>query len=115
VTRITLYLNSACARCQWIARVHTFFDRLGRAAVSTATRPAGPLRPGGIAVVAARMGEPSRGVAAVRRIARQIPDYLPLLPLLYVPPVARRIDREARGCGESCAAPVLPAHAEVRS
>jgi hypothetical protein len=114
VTRSTLYLNPDCARCRRMVMAK-FFDRLGCIAVSTATGPAGPLRPGEIAVGDARTGELSRGVAAVRRIARQIPAYLPLLSLLYVPPVAQRIDREARGRSESCAASVPPAHAEVRS
>jgi hypothetical protein len=44
------------------------------------------------------------------------PAYLPLLPLLYLPPVARRIDREARGCADgSCVVSAPPTHAEVRS
>jgi hypothetical protein len=38
------------------------------------------------------------GVAAVRAIARQVPLYWPLLPLLWWPPIARRADADARGC-----------------
>ena len=87
-------------------RVHHFFDWLGRVETSTARS-----RPGRCAWVrssssitgrARRSGAwmPSAGSA------RQIPAYYPLLPLLRVPPIARKIDRETRGCEDgTCGIP----------
>ena len=104
--RIILYHHPDCARCRRIARVHRFFDWLGRVQASTAIPPTGPLRLGEIAVEDARTGETIRGVDAVREVFRNIPAYAPLLPLLRIPMVARRVDREVRGCSEGgCSVP----------
>jgi hypothetical protein len=106
--RITIFHNKDCVKCRRIARVNRFFDWLGRVDISTADPRIGPMRPGEIAVEDARTGEIVQGVAAVRRIYRNIPAYWPLLPLLSVPFIARRIDRETRGCDDgSCAVPVI--------
>jgi hypothetical protein len=104
--RITIYRHPDCARCAKIARFHKAFDWLGRIQNSTARPPSGPLRLGEIAVEDHLSGETSQGVEAVRKVFRQIPAYWPLLPLLYIPPIARRVDADVRGCGgESCAVP----------
>jgi hypothetical protein len=108
--RVTLHRHPECERCRRIARVHRTFNWLGRVAFSTEPPPAGALRPGQIALVVGRTGEELRGVQAVRALARQIPAYWPLLPLLHLPPVARSIDRELEGCdGDACAIDPPPA------
>jgi hypothetical protein len=105
--RITLYRHPECARCRRIARVHRFFDWLGHVECSTAQPPGlPPLKPGEIAVEDARTSEMLQGVAAVRRIAREIPAYAALRPFLAIPAVSRAVDREVRGCEDgACALP----------
>ena len=105
--RITIFHHPDCGRCHRIARVHKFFDWLGRVRISTAIPPTGPLQPGEIAVRNDRTGETLQGVRAVRLVAGTIPAYLPVLPLLYLPPVARWVERSVRPCkDESCAVPI---------
>jgi hypothetical protein len=36
-------------------------------------------------------------------VARQVPLYWPLLPLLHVPDIRRRVDRELRGACDAAA------------
>lgn len=107
MSRIMLYHNGECGRCRRITRMHRFFDWLGRLNISTAESPVGSLKVGEIAVQCSRSGEVLQGVAAVRKVFRQVPMYWLFLPLLYVPFIARRIDREVRGC-EGGACQVLP-------
>lgn len=104
--RITLYHHRDCAKCRRIAGVHRRFDWLGRVAISTEDPPGGPpLVMGEIAVEDMATGEVFRGAEAVRRLFRQIPAYWVLLPVLRVPAVARRVERETRGCADgSCEA-----------
>ncbi|HET6572081.1 MAG TPA: hypothetical protein VFG68_00640 [Fimbriiglobus sp.] len=104
--RITIFHHPDCVRCHRIARVNKLFDWLGRLRISTAIPPTGPLQPGEIAVRDDRTGETVQGVRAARRVAGNILAYLPLLPLLYLPPVARWVDRSVRPCEDgSCAVP----------
>ena len=103
--RITIYRHPDCARCAKIARVHRSLDWLGRLRFSTGLPKCGPLRLGEIAVEDTRTEEIAKGVEAVRRIYRQVPAYLPLLPLLWIPPIARWVDRDVRGCEEGCTVP----------
>ena len=105
--RVTLFHHPNCARCLKIARVHRTMDWLRRVEFSTADPPTGPLVPGEIAVRDEATGRVFAGVAAVDRLFREIPAYWPLRLLLRCPPVARRVDREVRGCADgSCAVPV---------
>jgi hypothetical protein len=106
MARITLFRNPTCAKCAKIARTHQRFDWFRRIAHSTETSPLGPLVPGQIAVRDERSGATVTGVEAVRQIVRQVPLYWAMLPLLYVPAVARKVDRETRGCADgACALP----------
>jgi hypothetical protein len=105
--RVTLFHNKDCGRCRKIARVHRAMDWFGRVEVRTDDPPTGPLKLGEITVHDHRTGEWFVGVAAVRRLFREIPAYWPLRPLLWLPPVARKVDRDVRGCADgSCAVPV---------
>lgn len=96
---IRIYRNPRCPRCARLAALHLRLDWLRRIEDSTAP-PAGrtPLRMGEIVVENLRTGALLEGAQAVRAIARSVPLYWPLLPLLGVPFVARRADAEARGC-----------------
>ena len=112
--RITVFHHKDCRRCRRIARVHRFFDWLNRVEISTETPAIGPLVPGQIAVLDHKTGETLQGVDAVRAIYRNIPAYIPFFPLLRVPAIARKIDRDVRGCADgSCAVPQT--QREVRS
>jgi hypothetical protein len=112
--RITLFHHKDCVRCRRIARIHRFFDWLNRIEVSTETPAIGPLVLGQIAVLDHKTGETLQGIDAVRMVFRNIPAYVPFLPLLRVPAIAQKIDREVRGCADgSCAVP--PVTHEVRS
>lgn len=105
--RITIFHHPDSGKCRRIARVHKFFDLLGRVRISAAIPLTGPLQPGEIAVRDACSGETLQGVRAVRLIAGSIPAYLPLLPLPYLPAVEHRLERSVRPCeDESCAVPV---------
>jgi hypothetical protein len=107
VKRITIFHHPDCGKCHRIARVHKFFDWLGRVRVSTAIPPTGPLQPGEIAVRNDRTGETFQGVRAVRLLAGSVLAYLPLLPLLYLPPLAHRVERSMSPCDDgSCAVSV---------
>lgn len=104
--RIVIYHNPRCAKCRRIARTHRLFDWLSRIDVSTADPRTGPLQMGEIAVENLANGEILKGVEAVRMIARQVPAYLPLRAASYIPPIARYLDAQARGCADgSCEVP----------
>jgi hypothetical protein len=105
-----MFHNPNCARCRKIARVHRAMDWLGRVETSTADPPTGPLKLGEITVRDNRTGEWFVGVRAVRRLSREIPAYWAVRPLLWVPSIARKVDRDVRGCADgSCALPARPA------
>jgi hypothetical protein len=100
--KIRIHRHPRCPRCARLAALHRRFDWLDRIDDSTAAPPArAPLRLGEIAVQDLRTGALLEGVAAVRAIARQVPLYWPLVPLLWLPPIARRADADARGCDSS--------------
>ncbi len=109
--RIIVYRNPDCEKCRKFARLHDVFDWFHCVECSTATPRSGPLAMGEIAVEKLDTGEIIKGVEAVRCISRQIPAYLPFLPLLRIPAIARMVDRDVRGCGDgSCAVPPTRGH-----
>jgi hypothetical protein len=106
VKRIVVYHNHDCAKCRRIARVHRLFDWLNRVETSTDESKTGPLLPGEIAVEDLRTGAIVKGLDAVRLVGRNVPAYALFLPFLRIPSIARKIDREVRGCSDgSCAVP----------
>jgi hypothetical protein len=100
VVTVRLYRHPRCARFAWC---HRALDWLRRFEDSTGTSPVGPLRPGEVVVQDLRRGMTLRGAAAFALLCRQIPAYWPLLPLLRIPALRRRIEREFDGCaGAGC-------------
>jgi hypothetical protein len=116
--RIIIYRHPECERCAKFARVHHLLDWLHRAEPSAATPPTGPLRMGEVVVEEIATGRVFAGAEALAKIFRQIPLYWPLQPLLRIPAVRRRVDRELSGCADgSCEvrpparpAPFAPRH-----
>lgn len=98
---IRLYRHPDCAKCARFARLHHRLDWLGRFEDATGVSPMGPLRMGEVVVRDLRSGETRRGAAGFVLLCRQIPAYWPLLPLLRIPALRRRIDRELHGCGDT--------------
>ena len=54
-------------------------------------------------------GQTFKGIAAVRKVLRQIPAYYPLIPLMYLPPIAKKMDTMVRGCEEGSCEPQIQA------
>ena len=101
---IKLYRHADCATCARYARLHRRLDWLGRFEDSTGVSPVGPLRMGEVVLRDLHNGETSRGAAGFTLLCRQIPAYWPLLPLLRIPAVRGRVEREFSGCaGNRCA------------
>jgi hypothetical protein len=104
MTSIRLYRHPDCAKCARFARLHRRLDWLGRFEDATGVSPVGPLRMGEVVVQDLRSGETLRGAAGFTLLCRQIPAYWLLLPLLRIPAVRRRVEREFSGCaGNRCA------------
>jgi hypothetical protein len=95
---IRLYRHPECERCAGYARMHHSLDWLNRFEDSTQTPADGPLRVGEIAVQDLRKGVVLRGIACFRLLCKQVPAYWLLLPLTYLPPVRRRIEKDICGC-----------------
>ena len=103
---ITIFRHPDCERCARMARFHHRFDWLHRIEDTTVTPPGhDPVAIGQILVQRQPSGPLLEGIEAVREIFRQIPLYWLCLPLLYLPPIASRIDADARGCADQCAVP----------
>lgn len=104
---IRIHRHRDCDRCARMAATHHKLDWLDRVDDTTDPPPGRwPVQKGEIAVLDLRSGKLLEGVAAVRTIARQVPLYWPVLPLLRIPPLARWVDMDARGCsGNECAMP----------
>lgn len=97
---IRLYRHPGCAKCARFARLHRRLDWLGRFSDSTAVSPVGPLRLGQVVVQDLRSGATLRGAEGFALLCRQIPLYWPCLPLLRLPWLRHRIERELDGCDD---------------
>jgi len=96
--RIVIYRHPECEKCARMARLHHLFDWFDRVAVVTTTPPTGPLQMGEIIVEDLPTGRFLAGAEGLNLICRQIPLYWLILPLLWIPAVRARADRETRGC-----------------
>ena len=94
---VRLYRHPDCAR---FARWHRRLDWLRRFKDSTGLSPVGPLRLGEVVVQDLRHDATLRGAAGFTLLCRQIPAYWPLLPLLRIPAVRHRVEREFSGCAD---------------
>lgn len=109
--RVLIYRHPDCERCARIARLHRLFDWLGRISTSTATPPGGPLVPGRIVVIDLVRHVRVRGVDAVALICRHVLPYWPMLVLLRIPAVRRKVAHDIDpDLAEDCAAAGGVAH-----
>jgi len=109
--KLRIYRHPDCQKCREISSLHQKLDWLHRLEFSTETPSCGPLQMGEIAVEKIGAGQFFKGASAVRLIFSQVPAYISLYPLLWLPPVAQRIDRDLSGCdGNACAVAARPNH-----
>jgi len=100
---VRVYRNPECPKCARYAAWHRRLDWLGRVDTSTSIPRGGPLRMGEVVVEDLRSGQIHGGADGFELLAHQVPAYWPLLPLLHVRFMRRRIDREMRGaCDSTC-------------
>jgi hypothetical protein len=104
---IRVYRNPNCAKCAKYARMHERLDWLDRVETSTCTPPGrAPLRLGEVVIEDLRTQQLHEGADAFALLARQVPAYWPMLALLPIPTVRKRVDAEMRAaCTESCEIP----------
>ena len=100
---LRVYRNPHCAKCARFAKVNHFLDWLNRLEPSTEIPPTGPLRMGEVVVEELATGRIHRGAEGIEMVWRQVPAFMLLLPLFWVPAFRRYVDREVRGCeGDAC-------------
>lgn len=103
---VRVHRNPDCPKCARYAAWHHRLDWLGRVETSTAKPRGGALAMGEVVVEDLRDGAIHEGAEGFALLARQVPAYWLLIPLLRVPAVRRRIDREMRGaCDSTCEIP----------
>lgn len=100
---LTLHYNASCRDCVGQASRTARLDWFGRVALSTEPSPLGEVPVGEIVVVDRRRKRLFTGVFATRRVWMEVPLFLPLGLLLYVPPIRRIVGRRYPGCnGDAC-------------
>ncbi len=100
---VRVYRNPNCPKCARYAAWHDRLDWLDRVETSTATPATGALAMGEVVVEDLSDRTIHQGADGFALLARQVPLYWPLLPLLHVPGLRRRVDRELRGaCDTTC-------------
>lgn len=104
---VRVYRNPDCPKCASYARWHERLDWLGRVETSAQTPPGhAPLHRGEVIVGDLRDGRLHEGADGFALLARQVPAYWPILAVLPIPAVRKRVDRELRGdCNGSCELP----------
>ncbi|MXV96193.1 MAG: hypothetical protein F4Y07_10160 [Gemmatimonadetes bacterium] len=100
---LTLHYNAACPDCVRQASRTARVDWFGRVAFSTEPSPLGDVPVGEIVVVDRRRKQLFTGVFATRRVCMEVPLFVPLGLLLYVPPILRLVGSRNPGCnGDTC-------------
>jgi len=100
---VRVYRNPNCPKCARYAAWHECLDWLDRVETSTAVPVTGALAMGEVVVEDLRDGVIHEGAEGFALLARQVPLYWPLLPLLHIPGIRRRVDRELHGaCDTAC-------------
>ncbi|HKE48115.1 MAG TPA: hypothetical protein VKB52_08615 [Rhodanobacteraceae bacterium] len=100
---VRVYRNPQCPKCARYAAWHRRFDWLGRVETTTSVPASGALAMGEVVVEDLRDGTIHHGADGFSVLAHQVPMYWPLLPLLHVSAIRRRVDTDMRGaCDTSC-------------
>lgn len=103
---VRVHRNPHCAKCARYARWHQRLDWLDRVEDSTQSPFARTMRMGEVSVRDLRDGTLRTGADGMALLFRQVPAYWPILPLLALPAVRRRVEREVAGdCDDHCAVP----------
>src|SRR5258708_5121402 len=97
MTRIRIYRNPDCARCEKIARIHKRLDWANRIELSVSPPRTGPLTLGDIVVENLSSGEILIGFDAFAAICRAIPAYFLFRLLVFFRPFRRYVAREISG------------------
>lgn len=100
---VRVHRNPDCARCARYARMHQRLDWLGRVEDSVQSPFERPMRMGEVVVRDLRDDRLHAGADGIALLARQVPAYWPLLPLMALPAMRRAIERDVAGdCGGAC-------------
>lgn len=91
---VRLYRHPGCPRCARYAARHHSLDWLDRFEDSTEPPATGPVRKGKIVIQDLRSGAYFHDASGFDFLFSQIPAYWPLLPLLLLPAVRRRMEQE---------------------
>ncbi|MDE2753521.1 MAG: hypothetical protein OXI83_13160 [Gemmatimonadota bacterium] len=103
MSTLTLHYNASCPDCARQASRTARLDWFGRVALSTEPSPLGDVPVGEIVVVDRRRKRLFTGVFATRRVCMEVPLFLPLGLLLYLPPILRVVGSRNPGCnGDAC-------------
>lgn len=103
MSTVRIHRNPDCTRCARYARRHRRLDWLARVEDSTQSPFERPMRMGEVVVRDLRNNRLHAGADGIALLARQVPAYWPLLPLLWIPTVRRAVERDVAGdCGDAC-------------
>src|SRR3546814_18228707 len=94
---VRVHRNPGCARCARYARMHQRLDWLGRVEDSVQSPFERPMRMGEVVVRDLRDGRLHAGADGIALLARQVPPYWAMLPLMPIPAVLRAIERDDAG------------------
>src|SRR3546814_8157770 len=100
---VRVHRNPGCARCARYARMHQRLDWLGRVEDSVQSPFERPMRMGEVVVRDLRDRRLHAGADGIAPLARPVPAYWAMLPLMAIPAVRRAIESDfARTFGDTC-------------
>src|SRR3546814_15019884 len=97
---VRVHHNPGCARCARYARMHQRLDWLGRVEDSVQSPFERPMRMGEVVVRDLRDGRLHAGADGIALLARQVPAYWAMLPLMAIPAGGLASDRKGGGWGK---------------